>query len=58
MLKKEWGAESKGKLWHLFISSKTKTLVSEFAVEDLLLGRIADLMPEFAAKDLSMGRIL
>ena len=58
MLKKEWGAESKGKLLHLFIPSKTGTLVSESAVEDLLLGRTADLMPEFEAKDLPLGRTL
>ena len=35
MLKREWGAESDGKLPHLSISSKTATLVPEFAVEDL-----------------------
>ena len=35
MLKREWGAESKGKLPQLFIPSKTATLVAEFAVEDL-----------------------
>ena len=35
MLKREWGAESNGKLPHLFIPSKTATLVPEFAVEDL-----------------------
>ena len=56
MLKREWGAESNGKLPHLFISSKTATLVPEFAVEDLPLGRIAALVPEFALKDLSLGR--
>ena len=39
MLKREWGVESNGKLPHLFISSKTATLVLEFAMEDLLLGR-------------------
>ena len=33
MLKREWGAESKEKLQHLFIPSKT--LVPELAVEDL-----------------------
>ena len=33
MLKREWGAESNGKLPQLFIPSKTATLVSEFAVE-------------------------
>ena len=57
MLKREWGAESNGKLTHLLIPSKTATLVPEFAVEDLLLGRIAALVPEFAVKDLSLDRI-
>ena len=37
MIKREWGVESNGKLPHLFIPSKTTTLVSEFAVEDLPL---------------------
>ena len=40
MLKREWGAESNGKLLHLFIHSNSATLVPEFAVEDLPLGRI------------------
>ena len=35
MLKREWDAESNGKLPHLFIPSITATLVPEFAVEDL-----------------------
>ena len=39
MLKREWGAESNGKLPHLFIPSKTATLVPAFAVKDLPLGR-------------------
>ena len=50
--------ESNGKLLHLFISSKTVTLVPEFAVEDLPVGRTAALVPEFAVKDLSLGRTL
>ena len=58
MLKREWGAENNGKLPHLFISSKTATLVPEFAMEDLSLGRIAALVPEFAVKDLPLGRTL
>ena len=33
---REWGAESHGKLPHLFIPSKTTTLVPEFAVKDRL----------------------
>ena len=52
MLKREWGAESNGKLPHLIIPSKTATLVPEFAVEDLPLGRTAALVPEFAVKNL------
>ena len=35
MLKREWGAESNGKLTHLFIPSKTAARVPEFALEDL-----------------------
>ena len=41
MLKREWGAESNGKLPHLFIPSETATLIPEFAVEDLPLSRTA-----------------
>ena len=44
MLKREWGAENNEKLPHLFISSKTATLVPEFTVEDLLW---AELQPCF-----------
>ena len=54
--KEEWGAESNGKLLHLFIPSKTATLVPEFAVEDLPLGRTATLVPELPVKDLPSGR--
>ena len=39
MLKREWGAESNGKLLHLFIPCETVTLVPEFVVKDLPLGR-------------------
>ena len=35
MPKRQWNAESNGKLPHLFIPNKTATLVPEFAVEDL-----------------------
>ena len=56
MIKREWGAESNGKLPHLYIPSKTATLVPEFAVEDLSLGRTATLVLEFAVEDLSLGR--
>ena len=44
MLKREWDAESFGKLPHLFIPSKTAALVPEFAVEDL---PSAELQPMF-----------
>ena len=37
------------------IPSKTATLVPEFAVEDLPLGRTAAMVPEFTVKDLSLG---
>ena len=50
MLNRDWGAESNGKLPHLFITSKTTTLIPEFVVEDLPLGRTAALVPEFAVK--------
>ena len=46
MLNREWGAESNGKLPHLFIPSETATLVPECAVEDLPFGRTAALEPE------------
>ena len=50
--------ESNGKLPHEFIPIKTATLIPDFAVEDLPLGRTAALVPEFAVKDLSLGRKL
>ena len=58
MLTREWGAESNGKLPHLFIPSKIAALVPEFAVEDLPLDRIATLVPAFAVKDLLLGKTL
>ena len=58
MIKRERGAESNGKLPHLFFPSKTATHVPEFAMEDLPLGTIAALVPEFAVKDLPLGIIL
>ena len=58
MLKREWGAESNGKLLHLSIPSKTADWLPEFAVEDLPLSRTAALVPEFAVKDLPLGRML
>ena len=44
MLKREWGAESNGKLQYLFIPGKTAALVTEFAVEEL---PSAELQPLF-----------
>ena len=58
MLKRDWVAESNGKLPNLFIPSKTATLVPEFAVEDLPLSRTAALVPEFAVEDLPLARTL
>ena len=58
MLKREWGTERNGKLPHLFIPSKSTTLVPEFAVEDLPLGRTAALVAEFAVKHLPLVRTL
>ena len=52
------GAESNGKLQHLFIPTKTASQVPEFVMEDLPLGRIAALVREFAVKDLPLGRTL
>ena len=34
-LKREWGAESNGKLPHILIPGKTAAIVPEIAVEDL-----------------------
>ena len=56
MLKREWGAESNGKLSHLSIPSKTATWITRFAVEDLPLSRTAALVPEFAVNDLPLGQ--
>ena len=39
MQKREWGAESNGKLPHLFIPNKTAALVPESALKDLPVGR-------------------
>ena len=56
MLMREWGTESNGRLSHLFIPSKTATMVPDFAVEDLPLDRTATLVPAFTVKDLPLGR--
>ena len=58
MLTREWGAENNGELPHLLIPSKTETLVPEFAVEVLPLGRTEASVPEFVVKDLSLSRTL
>ena len=58
MLKREGDAEINGRLPHIFIPSKTATLIPEFAMEDLPLGRNAALGPEFVVKDLPLGRTL
>ena len=58
MPKREWGAESNGKLSHLFIPSKTATLVLESAVVDLPLDRAVILIPAFAVKDLPLSKTL
>ena len=52
--KREWGAESNGNLPHLFIPTKTATLVPEFAAEDQPLGRTTALVPELAMKGLPL----
>ena len=56
MLKREWSAESNGKLPHLFVPSKTVTLIPAFAVDDLPLDRTATLVPVFAVNDLPLGK--
>ena len=53
-----YSTESNEKLPHQFILIKTVTLVPEFAVQDLPLGRTAALVPEIAVKDLPLGRKL
>ena len=58
MLKREWDAESNGKLPHILIPNKSVTLVPEFLVEFLPSDRTAALAPEFAGKDLPLGRTL
>ena len=50
--KQRGGAESNVKLPHLFISSKTATLVPEFAAEDLPLARTVTSDPAFVVKHL------
>ena len=57
-LKREWGAESNGKLPHLFVPSKTAGLVPEFAVEDLPSTELHHWFLALAVKDLPLGRTL
>ena len=49
---KQWGS------YRSYSSYKTATMVYEFAVEDLRLGRTAALVPEFEVKGLPLGRTL
>ena len=58
MLKRDWGAESNGKVPHLLIPSETTTLVPSLQWKTCLLGRTAAWVPEFAVKDLPLGRTL
>ena len=50
MLKREWGAESNGKVHHLFIPSKTETLVPELGAQDLPLDRTTTFVLAFGVK--------
>ena len=52
MLKREWDAESNGKLPHLSIPNKTAFWVPQFSMEGLSLSITATLVPEFAVMDL------
>ena len=56
MLKREWAAESNGKLPHLFTHSESATLVPEFAVEDLPLSRTATLVPCICSERPALGQ--
>ena len=48
------GAESNGKLPHLFIRRKTAALDPELAMEDLPLDRTVTLVSEFVVEDLPL----
>ena len=56
MLKREWGAESNGKLPNLSIPTKTAAWVPKFVAEDLPLSSTSTLVPEFAVEDLPFGQ--
>ena len=58
VMKRDWGAESNGKLPHLFIPRKTAILVPEFTVEHLLSDTTATSVFAFTVKDLPLGRKL
>ena len=58
MLKRDWGAESNGKLPHLFIPSKTAALDPESAVEKLPSAELQPWLLALEVKDLPLGRIL
>ena len=47
MLKREWGAESNGKLQHQLVPGKVAAWVPGFEVEDLPLSRTEALVSEF-----------
>ena len=51
ILKREWGAESIGKLPHLFMPGKTAALVPEFAVEDVPAAELQPWVRAFAVKN-------
>ena len=56
MLKREWVAESNGKLPHLFIPGKTAALVPEFAVEDQPSAVLQSWFLTFVVEDLPLSR--
>ena len=58
MLKREWGAESNGKLPHLIIPGKSAALDPEFCGGRPVLGRTGALVTALALKDLPLCRTL
>ena len=58
MLKREWGAETNGKLLQLFILSKTTTLVPKLTWKTCLWAELQPWCGEFAVKDLPLRRTL
>ena len=56
MIKREWGAERIGQVPHLFIPSKTATLVLEFVVEDMLLGQNCSLGARIYSEKSGLGQ--